>query len=158
MSAEQTGRARNKLALDIGEVHRSALNPRSRTRPLPCDLYIEHQSHRKEQSTIEQAEGREKKVVAAMAIGRTCLSGHGRETRSIALTRGSCSYQKIRAGGHESMAIPRRSMSAVADPPRAMNCAVVAIIRGMNVAYAFAWVASRGRTVLGQVIVGGSAH
>jgi hypothetical protein len=47
------------------------------------------------------------------------------------------------------MAIPRRSMGAAADPPRAMNRAVVAIIRGMNVAYAFAWVASRGRTVSG---------
>ena len=31
----------------------------ARTCPLPCDLYIEHQSHRKEQSTIEQAGKRE---------------------------------------------------------------------------------------------------
>jgi hypothetical protein len=50
--------------------------------------------------------------------------------------------------------IPHLSLDAVADPPYAMNCVVVAKIRGINVAYAFAWVASRGRTVSGQVIVG----
>jgi hypothetical protein len=36
---------------------------------------------------IKRDKGREKKIVAAMSIGRGCVSGHGRETRSIASTR-----------------------------------------------------------------------
>jgi hypothetical protein len=50
------------------------------------------------------------------------------------------------------MVIPHRSLGAAADPPCAMNRAVVAIIRGMDVAYEFAWVASRGRNHSGACI------
>jgi hypothetical protein len=39
------------------------------------------------------------------------------------------------------MAIPRRSMGASTDLPCAMDHTVVTINRGMEVAYAFAWVA-----------------
>jgi hypothetical protein len=55
--------------------------------------------------------------------------------------RESFSYQQISVGGHESMAIPRRSMGASTDLPCAMDHTVVTINRGMEVAYAFAWVA-----------------
>jgi hypothetical protein len=41
---------------------------------------------------LAQEQGRKKKVVTAMAIGRACVSGHGRETRSIARTRENCTY------------------------------------------------------------------
>jgi hypothetical protein len=59
------------------------------------------------------------------------------------------------------MVIPHRSLGAAADPPCAMNRAVVAIIRGMDVAYEFAWVASRGRNHSGACIGhggGGGRH
>jgi hypothetical protein len=66
--------------------------------------------------------------------------------------RGSFGCQQISVGGHETMVIPHRSLGAAADPPCAMNRAVVAIIRGMDVAYEFAWVASRGRNHSGACI------
>jgi hypothetical protein len=54
---------------------------------------------------------------------------------------------------HRWQEIPRGHVS----PPCAMSRATVTIIRGMIVAYAFALISSRGMTILGHVIVRGSA-
>jgi hypothetical protein len=64
----------------------------ARTRPLPCDLYIVHQSHRKEQSTIEQSGGRRDEPVKSgpcfierrwRALGAEPIDGGAADRRGI---------------------------------------------------------------------------
>ena len=57
-------------------------------KPDPAGPLEPHPRHR---GLLAQEQGR-KKVVAVMAIGRACVSGRGRETRSIARTRENCTY------------------------------------------------------------------
>jgi hypothetical protein len=57
----------------------------------------------------------------------------------------------------DALAISRRRTSFAADPPCAMNHAIVAINRGMDVAYVFAWVVSRGGNHSGHVLVTGGS-